>query len=74
MSLIRNERLKLLAPFMNGVAVGCVTTGVVAQTFTLVVGGAGERTLTISLLCVILASDRRHPTFRGSRRPRRAPR
>ncbi len=42
MSLIRNERIKFLATAPIGVAVGCITAGVVAPLTPLVMMGSGQ--------------------------------
>jgi hypothetical protein len=54
MSLVHNERIKYFATALNGVAVGCITAGVIAPIIAVViVPGAGERTSIIVLLSVI---------------------
>jgi|tagenome__1003787_1003787.scaffolds.fasta_scaffold13090656_2 hypothetical protein len=55
MSLIENERRKYRATFLNTVAAGCITAGVIAPAFALVIGvpGTAERTAIIVLVSVI---------------------
>jgi hypothetical protein len=55
MSLIRNERIKYFATFLNAVAGGSITAGVIAPIFAVVIGvpGSAERTPIIVLLSVI---------------------
>ena len=54
MSLIQNEKAKLHATFLNNVGVGCITAGVVAPTFALLLTEIpSSRLLTITLVSVI---------------------
>jgi hypothetical protein len=54
MSLIYNERIKYFATALNGVAVGCITAGVIAPIIAVaVVPGASDRTSIILLLSII---------------------
>jgi hypothetical protein len=54
MSLVHNERIKYFATALNGVAVGCITAGVIAPIIAVaIVPGAADRTPIIVLLSVI---------------------
>jgi hypothetical protein len=54
MSLIQNEKAKLHATFLNNVGVGCITAGVVAPTFALLISGISiERAVLVALVSVI---------------------
>lgn len=54
MSLIHNEGIKYFATALNGVAVGCITAGVIAPIIAVaLVPGASDRTSVILLLSVI---------------------
>jgi hypothetical protein len=54
MSLVQNEKAKLRATFLNNVGVGCISTGVVAPTFALLLTEIPSgRLLTIALLSII---------------------
>ena len=55
MSLVYNERIKYLATALNGVAVGCITAGVIAPIIAISIGAPGgvERISILVLLSVI---------------------
>jgi hypothetical protein len=54
MSLVQNEKAKLRATFLNNVGVGCITAGVIAPTFALLLTQAVlSRTVIIVLISVI---------------------
>ena len=55
MGLILNERIRYFTTFLNTVAGGSITAGVIAPVFAVVIGvpGSAERTPIIVLLSVI---------------------
>ncbi len=58
MSLIRNEQTKLLATYLNGIAVAVFAVGSLAPVFSNIYGGSGASWLLAgtSVLCVFASA------------------
>lgn len=60
MSLIHNERIKLLATYLNGLAIAVFAVGALAPIFSSLYGsssgGQSRTVIAIAMICVVLSA------------------